>query len=194
MSRKIDGGKMKVSQKRTLRNPSHGSQLEKEKYFSDSLFHLAGRLNYLNSSLREKINKSTKPSRNRIDENAPLVQYLGLAEQCASDIVGILKVMRHPKPTNSSKRFKGHNSFLAIREPDGHWPSIDTGRLQLISEREREVMRLLVSNESNKQVAFDLRISVRTVEIHRRRIMEKLGLHSIGELVHLAIRNGIVEA
>ena len=63
-----------------------------------------------------------------------------------------------------------------------------------LSTREREVMRLLAENQSNKQIGVTLGISVRTVETHRRRIMEKLDLHSVGELIHLAIRKGIVEA
>ncbi|HLW97919.1 MAG TPA: LuxR C-terminal-related transcriptional regulator [Candidatus Acidoferrales bacterium] len=102
--------------------------------------------------------------------------------------------MRGSAPVESRKRFSAKISNIRARSVYGLLLPSDTARFQLITEREREVMRLLVSNETNKQVAFDLHISVRTVEIHRRRIMEKLGLHSIGELVHLAIRNGIVEA
>jgi len=60
--------------------------------------------------------------------------------------------------------------------------------------REREILQLLAENKSNKEIAVSLRISVRTVETHRRSIMQKLNATSIVELVHYAIRNGIVEA
>ena len=72
-------------------------------------------------------------------------------------------------------------------------PSADEGvpRSRLTS-REREVLQLLTEGKSNKQVATVLAISVKTVESHRTRIMLKLGMHSITELVHYAIRNKII--
>ena len=62
-----------------------------------------------------------------------------------------------------------------------------------LSSREREILQLLAENKSNKEVANRLGISVRTVETHRRSIMQKLDANSIVELVHYAIRNGIVQ-
>ena len=63
-----------------------------------------------------------------------------------------------------------------------------------LTVREREILQLLAENKSNKEIAVSLGISVRTVETHRRSIMQKLDATSIVELVHYAIRNGIVEA
>jgi DNA-binding NarL/FixJ family response regulator len=63
----------------------------------------------------------------------------------------------------------------------------------LLSPREREITQLLAEGKSNNEVAEALYISAKTVETHRAHIMEKLGLHSIAELVHYAIRNKIVE-
>lgn len=63
-----------------------------------------------------------------------------------------------------------------------------------LSAREREVVQLLAEGRCNKEVASALGISVHTAESHRASIMRKLGLHSITELVHYAIRNGIVVA
>jgi DNA-binding NarL/FixJ family response regulator len=63
-----------------------------------------------------------------------------------------------------------------------------------LSSREREVLQLLAENKSNKEIATTLGISVRTVETHRRSIMKKLKISSIVELVHYAIRNGLVES
>jgi DNA-binding CsgD family transcriptional regulator len=66
-------------------------------------------------------------------------------------------------------------------------------RSDRISPREREVIQLLASSKGNKEVAAALGISVRTIETYRTRIMLKLRIHSMSELVHYAIRNGIVE-
>ncbi len=62
-----------------------------------------------------------------------------------------------------------------------------------LSSREREILQLLAENKTNKEIATRLGISVRTVETHRRSIMQKLNANSIVELVHYAIRNGIVQ-
>jgi DNA-binding NarL/FixJ family response regulator len=62
-----------------------------------------------------------------------------------------------------------------------------------LSAREREILQLLAENKSNKDIAKTLGISVRTVETHRRSVMQKLDASSIVELVHYAIRNGIVQ-
>jgi len=59
--------------------------------------------------------------------------------------------------------------------------------------REIEIVRLLAAGKTNKEVAALLGIAVRTVETHRSNIMLKLRLHSIAELIHYAIREGLVE-
>ena len=62
-----------------------------------------------------------------------------------------------------------------------------------LTPREREVIQLLARSKGNKEVAEELGISVRTIETYRARVMLKLSIHSLSELVHYAIRNGIVE-
>lgn len=60
------------------------------------------------------------------------------------------------------------------------------------TSREVEVIRLLAEGNSNKKISADLGITVRTVETHRAKIMVKLGLHSLAELIHYAIGSKIV--
>ncbi|MGB7285304.1 MAG: response regulator [Salaquimonas sp.] len=64
---------------------------------------------------------------------------------------------------------------------------------KLLSEREREVLVLLVRGDQNKVVAKKLGISPRTVEVHRARIMQRLGLGSFAELVRVAVLSGYSE-
>jgi DNA-binding NarL/FixJ family response regulator len=59
--------------------------------------------------------------------------------------------------------------------------------------RENEIVRLLAEGKVNKEIAALLGISVRTVETHRSKINLKLGLHSLAELIHYAMRHGIVQ-
>ena len=58
-------------------------------------------------------------------------------------------------------------------------------RLELLTAREREVLRLMVQGKPNKVMAGDLGISQRTVEIHRARVMEKLGVSSLAQAVRM---------
>jgi DNA-binding NarL/FixJ family response regulator len=60
-----------------------------------------------------------------------------------------------------------------------------------VTPREVEIIRLLVEGKTNKEIAALLGIAVRTVETHRSKIMLKLGLHSLAELIHYAMRHGI---
>ncbi len=63
-----------------------------------------------------------------------------------------------------------------------------------LTRREREVLQLLVEGQANKTVAKALGISVKTAETHRARIMRKLGMKSLADVVRYAIRNGFIEA
>jgi two-component system response regulator NreC len=62
-----------------------------------------------------------------------------------------------------------------------------------LSEREREVLRLLALGHTNQEIAKQLFISVRTAETHRAHIMQKLRLESRAELVHYALAQGLLE-
>ena len=79
---------------------------------------------------------------------------------------------------------------------------LPTGRFQrsgaedsydLLTPRERETLQLVAEGKSNKDIAGVLNLSVYTVDAHRGRIMEKLNLHSINELVRFAVRNGLID-
>jgi two-component system response regulator FixJ len=60
-------------------------------------------------------------------------------------------------------------------------------RVAALTPREREVMDLVVAGQPNKVIAFRLEIAVRTVEIHRARVMEKTAARNLSELVRMAI-------
>lgn len=62
-------------------------------------------------------------------------------------------------------------------------------RLDSLTLREREVLGLIVAGKLNKQIADELGISIKTVEVHRSRVMEKMGAQSVAELVQLALKS-----
>jgi two-component system nitrate/nitrite response regulator NarL len=61
-----------------------------------------------------------------------------------------------------------------------------------LTVREREVLALIAQGQSNKEIATNLGIGVRTIETHRERIMRRLDIHSVAGLTKFAISNGLV--
>ena len=70
-------------------------------------------------------------------------------------------------------------------------PRTDFSVFSILTEREREVLQLIAEGKSTKEIALSLHVSVKTIETHRKRIMDKLDIHSIAELTKYAIREGL---
>lgn len=65
--------------------------------------------------------------------------------------------------------------------------------LDVLSERQREVLKLLAEGSSTREIAEKLSVSAKTVETHRAQLMERLDIHTVPDLVKFAIRHGLVE-
>jgi len=76
------------------------------------------------------------------------------------------------------------------READEERGEIEQ-RIATLTPREREVMESVVRGDANKVVAFDLGVSQRTVEIHRARVMQKMGVRTLAQLVRMASKAGL---
>ena len=61
-------------------------------------------------------------------------------------------------------------------------------RLDSLTQREQEVLGLVIGGKLNKQIADELGISIKTVEVHRSRVMQKMGASSVAELVQLTLK------
>ena len=95
------------------------------------------------------------------------------------------------------------NAVRSVAQGDGYISPAVSGALlsdyrqdvtdpaDLLTKREREVLQLIAEGKTNKEVATKLNLSVYTVDSHRGKIMEKLNLHSTGELVRFAIKHGL---
>ena len=81
-----------------------------------------------------------------------------------------------------------------LLDATGRGPQQTTDQLASLTLRQREILRLLADGLSAKQIAAKLNISHRTVEFHKYRMMESLGAKSGSDLIHFAIKHGIVEA
>ena len=72
-----------------------------------------------------------------------------------------------------------------------HLTKAETESSSALTAREREVLQLIAEGKSTKEIAFSFHLSVKTVEAHRQRIMEKLEIHNIADLTKYAIREGL---
>jgi FixJ family two-component response regulator len=67
------------------------------------------------------------------------------------------------------------------------------GRIATLTERERAVLRCVIDGKQNKLIADELDISIKTVEFHRAKLMEKMGVDSVAELVQLTLGFSLAE-
>jgi DNA-binding NarL/FixJ family response regulator len=110
-------------------------------------------------------------------------------------------VLKHSAPselkTAIEEALKG-NTFIspAIAQELMHLykgdAELKAGAFGSLTPRQREVMQLLAEGKSAKEIAKILHISTRTVEFHKYNMMEQLGIKTSAELVHFAIKHGIV--
>ncbi|HNJ40521.1 MAG TPA: response regulator transcription factor [Acidobacteriota bacterium] len=103
-------------------------------------------------------------------------------------------------PLPGSASMKASSSVVTAEqlnaEADDYFPPLGTDEPLIQAEltaREQQVVILLGKGKSNKEVAAELFISVKTVETHRATIMRKLGINSVVELVHYAIRTKLID-
>ena len=73
------------------------------------------------------------------------------------------------------------------------WADIQQENPDKLTPREREVLQLIAEGHKNKDISDILKISIKTVKAHRNNLMQKLNLHSQGELIRYAIQKKIIE-
>jgi len=142
----------------------------------------------------------------RVCENSPRTRVLALSMH--KDAVYVREILRAGAKGYLLKD-SGENDLLgavrAIARGEGFLsPAIAdavlndyrkhvSNPIDLLTSREREVLQWIAEGKTNKEIAVGLNLSVYTVEAHRGRVMEKLNLHSTGELVRFAVRNGMID-
>jgi two-component system response regulator NreC len=111
-----------------------------------------------------------------------------LKESAESDILAAVQAVAAGKayfsPTVSRMLVDDHVRHLRNQEVDDSY--------ELLTGREREVLQLIAEGKSSKEVANLLKISVYTAETHRARIMSKLNLHGLPDLILYAVRKGVI--
>jgi two-component system response regulator NreC len=85
----------------------------------------------------------------------------------------------------------GEEALSQVRHVPRDSPA--AGQLRPLSPREAEVLRLLAQGHTNQEAADRLALSIKTIETHRKRLSDKLGLKSRAELFRFAVESGLLE-
>jgi DNA-binding NarL/FixJ family response regulator len=169
-----------------------------------------------------ELGRSLRPNVAILDLSMPGPNGMKVAERLIELVPGIrilILTMHSAAPILQQLKKIGVNAYLAKNEAprmlvtavervlagEPFFASVSASRLAgqielpeyvpahfLLTPRELEVMRLLALGKSNKEVATDLNMSVRTAESHHASVLTKLAVDSIGEIVRIAIRDGVI--
>ena len=82
-------------------------------------------------------------------------------------------------------------SDIVIKNFLGGWQGTDASVFSVLTTKEREVLQLMAEGKTTKEIAECLYVSVKTVESHRKQVMDKLGIRSIAGLTKYALREGL---
>ncbi len=111
-----------------------------------------------------------------------------LKDSAEGDLIRAVRAVYEGKsffsPTVSKLLLEDYVRQLQLKEKEDSY--------ELLTTREREILQLLAEGKSNKDVANMLNLSLYTVETHRAHILQKLGLHTVPELILYAVRKGII--
>jgi len=113
-----------------------------------------------------------------------------LKEAVVADLVKAIREVRKGRAFFSpaiSKRLMAHYRETLVKGV------LVRKRTDLLTPREAEVLQLIAEGEANKQIAAELGISIKTVERHRQRLMNRLDIHDIAGLTRYAISKGVIE-
>ena len=161
-----------------------------------SLNHMIGNLLHVSAGLKTELQFFATTGRSSDGTAGLLPQAIELVDDC----------IRYAKSTTSSSQryfsadvpslqLNSDKAFgIAVNKADTSIHGSGEQWRRMLSEREHQVLKLLADCKSNKDIASEMNISVRTAETYRARVMMKLQVRSIGHLIRFAVRNNIIKA
>lgn len=161
-----------------------------------SLNHMIGNLLHVSAGLKTELQFFATTGRSSDGTAGLLPQAIELVDDC----------IRYAKSTTSSSQryfsadvpslqLNSDKVFgIAVNKADTSIHGSGEQWRRMLSEREHQVLKLLADCKSNKDIASEMNISVRTAETYRARVMMKLQVRSIGHLIRFAVRNNIIKA
>jgi DNA-binding CsgD family transcriptional regulator len=158
-------------------------EVTKRQNLEQSLHHLVGSLLNTRTTMKDEL-QLTRIIDGQNEQSELLTQCVELATQCIKE-VQVLCQGPYSEPS-----VKLHQ----IEAPDVKVCAPNKVSPRPFSPQEQRVLQLIADGKNNKEVGELLGISMRTVECYRARMMDKVKIHSLAQLVRFAVRNKIIEA
>jgi PAS domain S-box-containing protein len=165
-----------------------------------ALLRLTDKLCHLKYVLSTDPSALKAPSNGCPSAHDGLARSVGLLESCLLNVRAISQLLNEAPglATVQPRHSHRHSGLALLQAQELNFASMgpieeDREGDNPLSSREREVAALLALGKSNKEIAMMLAISIRTVETHRAKIMLKLDLHSVSDLVRYAVRNQFIQ-
>lgn len=166
-----------------------------------SLSYIVGNLLHVSAALKSEVQFHAATGRWSDERGDLLPRSIDLIDHCIGHTRNIADATRRCLSPNNSAVQLGCDGSVGVPNSNGNEVNAAAERpphgeqvLRTLSQRECEALKLLADCKSNKEIAGQMNISVRTAETYRARIMMKLELRSIGHLVRYAVRHNIIEA
>ncbi len=106
-------------------------------------------------------------------------------EELLAAIKNVLNGKTYLSPSICGNVVSGYLNSTGSSKPATSW--------DVLTKREREIIKLIAEGNRSKDIAEHLSISIKTVEKHRSNLMKKLNMHSLGSLTNYAMKNGLVD-
>jgi PAS domain S-box-containing protein len=159
-------------------------EITKRQNLERSLNHLVGSLLHIRRTLKNEVGFPRTIDAQSDEQSELLTQSFELATKCIEEVQALCQGP-HFQTSVKFPQYERLNAKDCAPNGVGAHP---------MSPRERAVLQLLADGKSNKEVGVLLGISMRTVECYRARLMQKVKIHSLAQLVRFAVRNKIIEA
>jgi DNA-binding CsgD family transcriptional regulator len=177
-------------------------ELTKRKKLEAALFRLTDKLADVTAALRTNPHIRDSSDLGCAGLEDVCARPAGLLESCLSEARAVLRSLYDGPPFSAARRLRLARISGAALAGRGQEQDLASGLSvsnapdspSPLSLREREVVALLATGKTNREIGSKLLISTRTVESHRARIMLKLDLHSLSDLVLYAVRNHFIHA
>lgn len=158
-------------------------EVTKRQNLEQSLHHLVGSLLNTRTTMKDEL-QLTRIIDGQNQQSELLTQSVELATQCIKEV----QVLCEGPCVQTSIKSAPTDHF------DVKGCSPNRVSASALAPQERRVLQLIADGKGNKQVAALLGISTRTVECYRARLMQKVKIHSLAQLVRFAVRNKIIDA
>src|ERR1700682_4555041 len=160
-----------------------------------SLNHMIGNLLHVSAGLKTELQFFATTGRSSDGTAVLLPQAIGLIDDCIRYAKSITSSsQRYFSADAPSLQLNSDKAFgIAVNKADTSIHGSGEQWRRMLSEREHQVLKRLADCKSNKDIAGEMNISVRTAETYRARVMMKLQVRSIGHLIRFAVRNDIIK-